>query len=105
MGLTKMQMAFVHEFVTNPSISQKQAAINAGCSVKRASATSSEWMRDPNIKREIDRRLTARVGAIEKKASSGKVTKESLTQELEEIIEACTEVGAGSWQMQWRLKA
>src|SRR5579872_3654402 len=76
MALTKMQMAFVHEFVTVPGISQRQAAINAGCSVKRASATSSEWMRDPNIKREIDRRLTAKLETIEKKATSGRVTKE-----------------------------
>jgi phage terminase small subunit len=103
--LTKKQQAFVHEFVTNPGISAKEAAIRAGCSVKRASVTASEWKRDPLITREIDRRLAAKFGSIEKKATSGKVTAASLTQELEEIITSCMEAGPGSWQMQWRLKA
>jgi phage terminase small subunit len=103
--MTKKQMAFVHEFVTNPGISRKEAAIRAGCSVKRASATASEWYRDPLIKREIDRQLAAKLGAIEKKVTSGKVSAESLTQELDEIIEACKQAGPGAYQMQARLKA
>lgn len=104
MALSKMQQAFVHEFVTNPGISQKEAAIRAGCSVKRASVTSSEWMHDPNIKREIDRRLAAKLGTLEKKASSGKVTRESVLQDCAELEDTIKETGMGAWQAQALVK-
>src|SRR5690348_14209110 len=97
MALSKMQMAFIHEYVSNPGVSQKQAAINAGCSVKRASVTSSEWMRDPNIKREIERRLAAKLSTVEKKASA-ELTPETVIRDLDAIAEMCREAGPGAWQ-------
>jgi len=90
-------MAFVHEMVTVPGITQKQAAINAGCSVKRAAVTSCEWMRDPNIKREIDRQLAAKLGAIEKKASA-ELTPATVIEDLDDIAEMCKQAGPGAWQ-------
>ncbi len=55
-------------------------------------------MKNPEIQREIERKLTKRLDKLE-------TTQESVLRELHAIIEAAKEAGAGHWQMQARLKA
>jgi len=62
-------------------------------------------MRNPDIVREIDRQTANKLGGIEAQAKSKEVSRESLCQQCDEVIEQCTSAGPGSWQMQSRLKA
>ena len=55
-------------------------------------------MKNPEVQREIERKLSKRLDKIE-------VTQEYVLGELNAIIEAAKEAGAGHWQMQARLKA
>ena len=105
MALTKMQRAFIVAYCENPKLGQADAARKAGCSIKRAKTTAYEWMRDPDVKLEIERQLAAKLGQIETRAKTGEVNRESLCQQCDDIIEECTRQGAGAWQMQSRLKA
>jgi phage terminase small subunit len=105
MALTKRQRGFIGAYVEDQTLGQAAAARKAGYSVKRAKTAAWELMRNPEIKREIDRRLAAKLGGIEVRAKSGEVTTESLCQDCDEVIEQCKEAGPGAWQMQSRLKA
>jgi hypothetical protein len=59
--------------------------------------------------REVERRLANKLenklAAIETRAKSKEVSRESLCQECDELIEECKTQGAGAYQMQTRLKA
>jgi phage terminase small subunit len=109
MGLTKKKQRFIQVYFEDPSLNQSEIARKAGYSVKRAKVTGHELMRDPEILREIDRikaaQMSAATGAIEVKAKTGEVSRESLSHECDEVIEQCTTAGAGAWQTQGRLKA
>jgi phage terminase small subunit len=105
LALTKKQRAFIVAYCEDPKLGQADAARKAGFSVKRAKITAHELMRNPDVKREIDRQLANKFQVIETKAKTGEVTRESLCQECDEVIEQCTAAGAGAWQMQSRLKA
>jgi len=86
------------EFTADPNIGKTEAAMRAGFSKSRAQVTACELMKNPEIQREIDRKLTKKLDKLE-------VTQESVLKELQAIIEAAKEAGAGHWQMQARLKA
>lgn len=109
MGLTKRKRAFISAYCGDPKIGQAEAARKAGCSFQRAKQTAYDWMRDPEVKREIDRQLALRVDRkldrIETQAKNPEVNRESLCQQCDELIEECRVNGAGAWQMQTRLKA
>ena len=107
--LTKRKRAFIQAFTENPQITQKYAAVKAGYSVKRAKQAAYELMRDPDVKREIDRQLANKLenklATIETRAKSKEVSRESLCQDCDELIDECKTQGAGAYQMQTRLKA
>jgi len=98
MGLTKMQRAFIATYCENPKVGQAEAARQAGCSLKRAKQTAYERMRDPEVKREIDRQLALKVDRVEIVAKAEKLTPERVIQDLEEIEEMCRLAGPGAWQ-------
>jgi hypothetical protein len=98
LSLTKLQQAFIAEFTADPKIGKEEAARRAGYSKYRAQVTACELMKNPEIQREIERKLNKRLDKLE-------VTQESVLKELQAIIEAAKEAGAGHWQMQARLKA
>jgi hypothetical protein len=98
MGLTKMQRGFIAAYCEDPKIGQAEAARKAGCSLKRAKQTAYEWMRDPEVKREIDRQLAGKVDRVEIVARAEKLTPERVIQDLEGIEEMCRLAGPGAWQ-------
>lgn len=98
MSLTKKQQMFVTEFCSDPQVGKEEAARRAGFSTKRAAITACELWKNPEIQREIDRKLSKKLDKLE-------TTQESVLRELHAIIEAAKEAGAGHWQMQARLKA
>jgi phage terminase small subunit len=97
-ALTKKQQMFVTEYCADPQCGKEEAARRAGFSRNRAAITACELMKNPEVQREIERRLTKKLDKLE-------TTQESVLQELHAIIEAAKEAGAGHWQMQARLKA
>ena len=105
MGLTKKQREFVRVYCSNPKLTQSEVARAAGYSIRRAKSAGYELMRNPDIVREIDRQTANKLGGIEAQAKSKEVSRESLCQQCDEVIEQCTSAGPGSWQMQSRLKA
>ena len=105
MGLTKKQQLFVAEYCADPKLGKAEAACRAGFSKARAAVTACELMKNAEVKREIDRQFANKLQLIETKVKTGEVTRESLCQECDEVIEQCTTAGAGAWQMQSRLKA
>ena len=109
MSLTIKQQAFVMAMCDPYCKGQTEAARRAGYTGGRAAITATELMRKPEIIREIERQRAAKFGAqieaIERKAKTGEVSRESLCHECDEVIEECKTGGAGSWQMQNRLKA
>jgi hypothetical protein len=105
MALTKKQQAFVAAYCDDPRLSQAEAARKAGFSIARAKITGHELMRNPEVKREIDRQLAGKLERIETQVKTGEVTRESLCGQLDAIVEECTSAGAGAWQMQNRVKA
>ena len=96
--LTKMKRAFITAYCENPKLGQAEAARKAGCSMKRAKTTASEWMRDADIKREIDRQLANKFGRIEAQVKTEKLTPGRVIQDLEGIEEMCNLAGPGAWQ-------
>lgn len=62
MALTKLQQNFVTEYCADPKIRKAAAARKAGYSKDRAEITAIELMKNPEVKREIERRLTKRLG-------------------------------------------
>jgi phage terminase small subunit len=104
-SLTKRQIAFIEAYLHPLCQGQADAARKAGFSIKRAKVTAAELMRNPEVKQEIDRRLAAKVATVETRAKDKKVNRESLCAQCNEVIEKCTQAGAGAWQMQSRLKA
>jgi len=95
----------VKEYCENPTIQKAEAARRAGYSIKRAKSAAYELWRNPDIKLEIERQLGNKQGRIETQATSKEVSRESLCQQCDEVIEQCTGAGPGAWQMQSRLKA
>lgn len=104
MSLTKMKRAFIAAYCEDPKLGQAEAARSAGCSVKRAKVTAYEWMRDPEVKREIDRQLAQKVDRIDVRAKNGELTAETVIEELNNIAEMCRTAGAGAWQTAGLLK-
>jgi len=105
MGLTKKKRAFIAAYCEDPKINQTEAARKAGCTFNRAKQTAYDWMRDPEVKREIDRQLAAKTeGRIEVLAKGGKLTPDLVIQELDAIEETCKLAGAGAWQVGTRVK-
>jgi Terminase small subunit len=104
MSLTKMKRAFIAAYCQNPKLGQAEAARSAGCSVKRAKVTAYEWMRDPEVKREIDRQIAHKVDRIDVRANTGELTAETVIRELNDIAEMCRTAGAGAWQTAGLLK-
>jgi phage terminase small subunit len=105
LGLTKMQRVFISAFCEDPKIGQAEAARKAGCSLKRAKQTAYEWMRDPEVKREIDRQLALRTeGRVEIVTKGEKLMPEDVIQELDDIEETCKLAGPGAWQVATRVK-
>ena len=98
MSLTKKQQLFVKEYCSDPDLGKAEAARRAGYTKSRAQITACELMKNPEVQREIERKLTKRIEKLE-------TTQESVLQELHSIIEAAKEAGAGHWQMQARLRA
>jgi len=105
MGLTKRQRSFVVIYCEDPKLGQTEAARKAGYSVNRAKQAGYDLMRHPDVKLEIERQLANKLGHIETQAKSKEVSRESLCQQCDEVIEQCTGAGPGAWQMQNRLKA
>ena len=105
MALTKKKRAFIKEFCSDQTCGKAEAARRAGFSHKRAAITACELMKDPEIKQEIERQLANKLVGIETRSKRGEVTRESLSEQCDEVIEQCTTAGAGAWQMQSRLKA
>lgn len=101
MALTKKQQAFVKEYLEPTCAGQTDAARKAGFSVKRAKITAYELMRNPEVKREIDRRLLAgKLQRIEGDVTAKReLTPESVIQDLDDIAEMCKTAGAGAWQV------
>jgi phage terminase small subunit len=104
--LTKMKRSFISEYCADPKVGQAEAARRAGASIKRAKSTAYEWMRDPEIKREIDRQLALKnEGRIEVLAKTGdKLKPEDVIAELDAIEETCKLAGPGAWQVATRVK-
>lgn len=102
MALTKRQQLFVMEYVKDPACGKAEAARKAGFSKPRAEITACELMKNPEVQREIERQMTKR---LEKFEVTKQVTQESVLRELQAIVEAATAAGAGSWQLNSRLKA
>ena len=96
MSLTKKQRAFVQEYVQNPGTTHAEAARRAGASPKRAKITAYEWLRNPDVKREIDRQLNGKLQHIEVQARSEKLTPDSVIRDLDDIAEMCKEAGPGA---------
>ena len=110
MSLTKRKRAFIEIYCSRPDFNPTEAARQAGFGYARAKQTAYELLhRDADVMREVERRLAnkcdLKVEGIAKAAKSGEVSRESLCQQCDELIEECRLAGAGSWQMQTRLKA
>jgi len=109
LGLSKRKRAFIAAYCEDPKMGQADAARKAGYSIKRAKQAAYELMRDVDVKREIERQQAAKYDAsvevIAKAAKNSAVSRGSLCQQCDEVIEQCTSAGPGSWQMQSRLKA
>ena len=80
MGLTKLKREFISVYCNNPKIEPTEAARKAGYAVSRAKQTGYDLMRDPDVKREIDRQLAnkydAQVEGIAKAAKTGEEEEE-----------------------------
>jgi phage terminase small subunit len=98
MALSKMKRAFIAAYCEDPTTGQAEAARKAGCSYKRAKQTAHDWMRDPEVKREIDRQLVLKVDRVDVIAKCEKLTPERVIQDLEQIEEMCKMAGPGAWQ-------
>lgn len=99
MGLTKRKREFIQVYCNDPKVGQTEAARKAGYAVSRAKQAGYELMRDPDVKREIDRQLALKTeGRIEVIAKSEKLTPERVIQDLGEIEEMCKLAGPGAWQ-------
>jgi hypothetical protein len=98
LALTKMKRAFIAAYCDDPKLGQAEAARKAGCSVKRAKVTAYEWMRDPEVKLEIQRQLNSKIGRVENQVGKRELTPESVIQDLDDISEMCKLAGAGAWQ-------
>ena len=87
-SLTAKQYAFVREYMdTDGNI--RQAALNAGYSVKYAAAQGAQLMRNPVVKKEIDNYIKT----IERKHE---ITFEWKINKLKNIIELCADKKATS---------
>ena len=86
------------EYCADPQTGKTEAARRAGFSKDRAQITACELMKNPEIQREIDRKLSRRLERV-------KLTEQTVLDELQLITDAAKEAGAGHWQMQARLKA
>ena len=105
MGLTKRKRSFITAYCEDPKIGQADAARKAGYSITRAKQAAYELMRDPEVKREIDRQLALRnEGRIEVLVKSDKLTPEDVISELDDIEETCKLAGPGAWQVATRVK-
>ncbi|MGC2474938.1 MAG: terminase small subunit [Candidatus Sulfotelmatobacter sp.] len=96
--LTKKKRAFIANYCEDPKCNQAEAARKAGCSLKRAKQTAYEFMRDPEVKREIDRQLAIKVDRVEVLVKTEKLTAERVINDLEDIEEMCKVAGPGAWQ-------
>jgi hypothetical protein len=98
MALTKMKRAFIAAYCNDPKLGQTEAARKAGCK-NRAKITACEWMRDPEVKREIDRQIANKFGAVEGEIVGKKeLTADTVIQDLNDIADICKTAGAGAWQ-------
>ena len=98
MSLTKKKRAFIAAYCDDPALGQADAARKAGCG-ERAKITASEWMRDSEVKMEIQRRLANKLGRVEGEITAKReLTPESVIQDLDAIAEMCHTAGAGAWQ-------
>jgi hypothetical protein len=104
MSLTKMKRAFIAAYCEDPKLGQAEAARSAGCSVKRAKVTAYEWMRDPEVKLEIQRQLTTKLDRVEGQIANREVTRESVFRLLDEVEELCKAAGASAWSTAGLLK-
>lgn len=98
MGLTKRKRAFIAAYCGDPKLGQADAARQAGYSIGRAKQAAYELMRDPDVKREIDRQLALKIDRVEILAKPEKLTPERVIHDLEEIEEMCKMAGPGAWQ-------
>jgi len=99
LGLTKLKREFISVYCNNPKIEPTEAARKAGYAVSRAKQTGYDLMRDPDVKREIDRQLANKYDAqVEVVAKAEKLTPERVIQDLEEIEDMCKLAGPGAWQ-------
>jgi Terminase small subunit len=98
LGLTKRKREFIAIYCGNPKIGQAEAARKAGYSVSRAKQAGYDLMRDPDVKREIDRQLANKIDRVEVVAKQEKLTPERVIKDLEEIEEMCKLAGPGAWQ-------
>lgn len=103
MALTKLQQAFIEEYTRDPTCGQAEAARRAGYGAKRAKITSYELMRNPEIQREIERRMTRKLSQVERSAG-GAVTKESVLEDMAELEDSIKRAGIGAWQSAALLK-
>jgi phage terminase small subunit len=98
LGITKKKRAFIAAYFECPKLTQAEVARKAGYSIKRAKQAAYELMRDPDVKREIDRQLANKVDRVEVVAKAEKLTPERVIKDLEEIEEMCKLAGPGAWQ-------
>jgi|tagenome__1003787_1003787.scaffolds.fasta_scaffold20738716_2 hypothetical protein len=98
MGLSKRKRAFISAYCEDPKIGQADAARKAGYSIKRSKQAGYELMRDPDVKREIDRHLATKVDRVEILAKEEKLTPETVIRDLDDIAEMCKSAGPGAWQ-------
>src|SRR5215469_13876964 len=98
MGLKKLQREFIAIYTSDSKLGPTEAARKAGYAVSRAKQTGYDLMRDPDVKREIDRILANKIDHVEVLAKAEKLTPERVIQDLEEIEEMCKTAGPGAWQ-------
>lgn len=98
MGLTKRKREYISIFCNDPKLGPTEAARKAGYAVSRAKQTGYDLMRDPDVKREIDRILANKIDSVEIAAKKEKLTPERVIQDLEDIAEGCKTAGPGAWQ-------
>ena len=105
MGLTKRKREFISVYCNDPKIGQTEAARKAGYAISRAKQAGYDLMRDPDVKREIDRQLALKSECrIEVLTKNEKLTPEDVIKELDDIEETCKLAGPGAWQVATRVK-
>lgn len=106
-GFTKKQRAFIAEYVADPSIDRAEAARRAGFGIARAKITASELWNNPDIKREIDRQLSAKYPAerqaedklnqLEGGLNKRGWTPEDWCKDHDKLVEMCRSAGPVAW--------